>query len=193
MLDQLAANLAQHLALSETEFLHFSSLLQRRRVRPRQSVIQPGDPRGIDVFVDAGCLRVYSITHEGSERILHFAIESTHWCHATLPRVPFDIGIDALEPSDVLLLERSSKERLCREVPTFDRVFRFLAQNSIQALQQRLVLSLQNTAEERYQEFRRIHPALEGRIPRYHIASYLGICPEFFSKVRKDLAIRRAS
>ena len=60
------------------------------------------------------------------------------------------------------------------------------------ALQRRLLLSVEQTAGARYREFTRFYPNLEGRIPQYHIASYLGICPEFLSKIRGRLSRPRS-
>jgi hypothetical protein len=97
------------------------------------------------------------------------------------------------EATDVLLIDSSNKERLCGNVPDVERMFRFLAQSNLATLQQRLVLSLQNTAEARYEAFTRLHPHLEERIPGYSVASYLGISPEFFSKLRNRPGRRRPS
>ncbi|WP_431216105.1 hypothetical protein ACQ86N_16585 [Puia sp. P3] len=47
-----------------------------------------------------------------------------------------------------------------------------------------------STAEERYLAFLRQYPALSQRLPNTQIASYLGITPEFLSKIRKDLSQR---
>lgn len=187
MFEQLAGYLAQYLVLSEREFLHFASFLKRRHVTRHKGLIDPGQPAAFDVFVETGCLRIYSITTEGSDRVLDFGTENSWWCHSSLAGLYLlpTVGIDALEPTDVLLIDKRSKEQLCGDLPNFERLFRFLAQSTLAALQQRLVLSLQNTAEARYQEFTRLYPHLEGRIPHYHVASFLGICPEFFSKLRK--------
>ena len=38
---------------------------------------------------------------------------------------------------------------------------------------------------ERYAEFRKLYPSLDGRVAQKHIASYLGMTPEFLSTVRK--------
>ena len=195
MFEQLADHCAQYLSLSEEEFLHFVSFLKRRTFSRKQSVIAPDEACSVDMFIEAGCLRIYSVTHGGSDRVLHFGTEHTWWCHSTLAGAhPLpSVGIDALERTDVLLIDKRNKERLCGDLPKFDRMFRFLTQGTLAALQQRLVLSLQNTAEARYHEFTLLYPHLEDRIPNYHIASYLGICPEFFSKLRKGLSQRRAS
>ena len=195
MLEPLAAYLAQYHCLSERDFLHLVPLLKRRRVVRKERLFTAGEARGLDLFVESGCLRIYSATDDGAERILLFGTENTWWCHNLVAGAWLlpSVGIDALERTDVLMLDPASKEQLCREVPAFDRVFRLLAQDTLEALQQRLVLSLHQTADLRYQEFTRLYPTLEGRIPRYHVASYLGICPEFFSKLRRGGVARRAS
>jgi CRP-like cAMP-binding protein len=195
MLEPLAAYLAQYQTLSERDLLRLVPLLKRRRVLRKERLFAAGEVHGVDLFVESGCLRIYSGTDDGAERILLFGTEDTWWCHNLMAgaRLLQNVGIDALERTDVLILDPASKEQLCRDVPAFDRLFRLLAQGTLEALQQRLVLSLQHTADLRYQEFTRLHPTLEGRIPRYHVASYLGICPEFFSKLRKGGVARRAS
>ena len=42
-------------------------------------------------------------------------------------------------------------------------------------------------AAQRYLDFRRLYPGLDARIPQYHVAGYLGVSPEFLSKLRKRL------
>jgi len=192
MFQRVAAFLAQHLKLSDKEFQYFVSFLQPRHFGRRERVAGPGDFGSFDLFIDAGCLRMYSVTLDGTDRNLCFCTEGSWWCHsATLASSgPLVVGIDALERTDLLLLEDESKERLCATSPKFDRLFRVLAQYTVGALQQRLVVSLENTAEARYDEFTRLYPELEARIPRYQVASFLGICPEFFSKLRRK---RRSS
>jgi CRP-like cAMP-binding protein len=195
MFDQLASYLARYGPLSDRDFRAFVSALQRRRVRRKQNLIAPGEAGGFDMFVESGCLRIYSMMRDGAERILDFGTENTWWCGSVLSGAyPLqNIGIDAVERTDVLIIDSSNKERLCGLVPDVERMFRFLAQSNLATLQQRLVLSLQNTAEARYEAFRRIHPHLEGRIPGYSVASYLGISPEFFSKLRNRRMRRRSS
>ncbi len=48
-----------------------------------------------------------------------------------------------------------------------------------------MLSNLSKTAEERYAEFRKMYPSLDGRVAQKHIASYLGMTPEFLSTVRK--------
>ncbi|MEC4678113.1 MAG: Crp/Fnr family transcriptional regulator, partial [Nitrospirota bacterium] len=47
--------------------------------------------------------------------------------------------------------------------------------------------NISSTARERYLYFLEQYPKLSSRLPNTQISSYLGITPEFLSKIRKDL------
>ena len=64
---------------------------------------------------------------------------------------------------------------------------RFVAEQTLVMLQRRLIGSMRKSAAQRYLEFRKVYPGLDRRIPQYHIAAYLGISPEFLSKLRRRL------
>ena len=92
---------------------------------------------------------------------------------------------DALEDSMILKLERDDIEQLYARVPKFERFFRILITNALIAAQRRLLSTISRPAEERYVEFARLYPGLDGRVPQKLIASFLGMTPEFLSTVRK--------
>jgi hypothetical protein len=61
-------------------------------------------------FVTEGCLRSYVIDNKGKEHILQFAAENW-WLadiHSIANQVPTFYFMDALEPSDVLLLDTAA-------------------------------------------------------------------------------------
>ena len=86
------------------------------------------------------------------------------------------------------MINQENKELLFEKVPAFERMFRLMIQRSLAAIQNRLYATIAKTAEQRYQEFMEKYPAIPQRIPQHHIASYLGITPEFLSKIRRKLA-----
>jgi len=53
--------------------------------------------------------------------------------------------------------------------------------------QMRFLESHSLPAEQRYVIFRETFPGIERHLPQKYVASYLGITPEFLSKVRKTL------
>jgi len=139
------------------------------------------------MFVSRGCLRIFCLTDDGLDRNLMFAPENSWISHGLLQAsmLPAVVGVEALEESEVITIDHNLKEQLCAGAPTFERLFRLLAERSLELLQQRLILSMQNTAEGRYLEFKRYFPDLDRRLTQYQIAGYLGISPEFLSKIKK--------
>jgi len=86
------------------------------------------------------------------------------------------------------MLSKDNRNRLFKEVPKFERLFRILIENSLVANQQRLIQNLSLTAEERYLRFMEKYPFILECAPLHSIASYLGITPEFLSKIRRRIA-----
>jgi len=99
--------------------------------------------------------------------------------------------IDALEDSEVLLTEPSSIQKLNQYIPQSAVHYQAALQKSMEAKNQRIVASLSETAEERYNDFLKKYPSLVQRVPQHMIASYLGISPETLSRIRKQQSHKR--
>jgi CRP-like cAMP-binding protein len=137
-------------------------------------------------------MRKYCVDEHGGDVNLQFAVED--WWISDLASFteerPSTLNIQALEDTDVLLIRHAEKESLFKEVPAMERMFRLLVQRSLNAMQDRFISVLSKPAQQRYLDFVERYTALLQRIPQHHIASYLGMTPEFLSKVRRKLAER---
>jgi CRP-like cAMP-binding protein len=157
-----------------------------RLYRKRQYVLQEGDVCTHFYFVVRGCLRMYKIDDKGSTHILQFAAEN-YWIndlgsfHGVKPSA---LNIDALEDTVVLQINRDDIILLYTEAPKFDRIFRVLSENSFVRLQERLLQNISSTAGERYQSFLEVYRHLINRLSQVQIAAFLGITPEFLSRLR---------
>jgi CRP-like cAMP-binding protein len=173
--------------LSEHDLDRIASLVVVRRLEKGARLLTPGEICAFEGFVVRGCLRVFFADPDGSERVLYFAPEG--WCatdiESFLLEQPATLGIDALEATDLVLIERSNLALLRTQVPGCERVLRSIDENLFMILQRRVIGSLGKTATQRYREFLTLYPGLDVRIPQYHIAAYLGISAEFLSKLRK--------
>ncbi len=77
---------------------------------------------------------------------------------------------------------------LTPNIPKLDCIFKVIIENKFVELQNRVLQNISSTAQQRYLHFLEQYPHLANRLPNTQIASYLGITPEFLSKIRKDLA-----
>lgn len=186
--DLILANFAKHIALDQPETDFVLSLLRRKTLRKKSVLLFAGDVCGAMSFVRSGCLRVYHTDADGKEHILLFAPEDW-WAVDTLSfyhKTPAFYTIDALEDTEVLQIGFDDLEKLYERVTKFERFFRILSQNGFILYQRRIVSNLSESAEQRYARFKKLYPDLHPRIAQKHIASFLGITPEFLSQLRKQ-------
>lgn len=190
MFDLLLQNIARHIRLEPEEMRFFVALPHVRHLKKKEFLLRAGEVCRYEVFVLEGCLRNYYLDDKGDEHILQFSVEDwwTSDLYSFLTQTPATQFIDTLEDSVVALFDKEDLERLYREVPKFERFFRIMLQNAFIAQQQRILQNIGSNGEERYLAFRQKYPTLEQRLPQHQIASFLGITPEFLSKIRSKLA-----
>ncbi len=179
-------NVARHISIDEAEKATFLSLLEYKKVKRKTFLLQEGAVCHHSIFVIAGCLRGYTMDDDGDEHLLQFA--PPNWwiadMYSFITGKPGDLYIDALTDTEVWLLSKSNREELFARVPAFERFFRLLIENSLVAYRRRVVENLSMTAKARYQAFCERYPGLIERVPLKMVASYIGVTPEFLSKLR---------
>lgn len=181
--------LKKHIELDEKENEFFSSILQIKTVRKKQFLLNAGDICEWSVFVNKGCLRGFTTDKDGFEHVLSFA-PAGWWIadmYSLLSGNPGQLNIEALEETEILILYKKDQEKLYRTVPKFERYFRIITENSLVANQQRLIDNMSLSAEERYLKFCNVYPTLINELPQKQIAAYIGVTPEFFSRMRTNL------
>lgn len=158
-----------------------------RLYRKRQYVLQEGDICTQFSFIVRGCLRMYKVDGKGNVHIIQFASEN-YWLMDIASfhgKKSSELSIDAIEDTVVLQISYDNLISLYKQFPKFSTIFRVLIENSFVALQHRMLQNISSTAEERYSHFIEVYPHLVNRLPQTQIASFLGITPEFLSRLRK--------
>jgi hypothetical protein len=69
------------------------------------------------------------------------------------------------------------------EVPALERFFRISYENSLVSQHMKNLQMLYMSAEERYIYFRERYPKIANRVPQKHLATFLGLTPEFFNTI----------
>lgn len=175
------------ISISEDERRYFHSILSPRSLKKREHLLKAGEICDWEAFVVKGCLRVYYLDESGNEVNLMFAVEDW-WVSDLASKVeqrPAELYIEALEDSEVLIIMAQDKAELYRKVPAFESLFRQLLERALSTLQHRFVTTVAKPAEDRYEEFLKRYPEIPNRVSQKHIAAYLGITPEFLSKIRR--------
>ncbi len=192
--DLILQHIARYVTLTKEEENHFCSLLNTKKLKRKQYLNQEGDVSKGPAFVTKGILRSYSLDKNGFEHVIQFAPEGW-WIgdmSSLVRQQPGRLYIDAIEDSEILWLWKSDLEILYSTIPKFERFFRILAENSLISYQDRLISNLSLPAMERYASFCRQYPSLIQRLPQKQVASYIGVTPEFLSKMLNSPAAKSA-
>ena len=179
-----------YIPLKEVERNELSHRIFERKIKRKQFVLQENDVCKYYTFVASGLLKMYAVDRNGTEHNIQFAAEN-EWItdigsfHSDKPS---RLYIEAIEPSVVLQIDKPNLVYLYHNHHKFDRIFRVIIENKYVELQNRVLQNISSTAEERYLTFLEQYQHLSNRLPNTQIASYLGITPEFLSKIRRHIS-----
>ncbi|KUG09340.1 Crp/Fnr family transcriptional regulator [Solirubrum puertoriconensis] len=186
MYASLLAHIARYVSLSEAEAELLPQYLKPLTLARKEHLLLQGQVCTANYFVVQGCLRTYFLTEKGAEQTVQFAIERW-WLtdYASLDaHAPSEFFIQAVEPTQVLVLEQRVQEELFAQLPQLERYFRLVLQRATAAALFRVKVLFGQTGAARYQHFSTAFPEFVQRVPQYMLASYLGFTPEFLSKIR---------
>ncbi|MFV9550447.1 Crp/Fnr family transcriptional regulator [Algibacter sp. PT7-4] len=161
------------------------SLLTAIKVQKKAFLMQAGDITKYEYFITKGCLKVYTLDVDGAPHISMFAVED-YWTGdmaSFITKQPSHYFIKATEDSELLGISRANYDLLLQEIPKFEKFYRILYQRSLISYIRRSNLGISLTAEERYIEFKKKYPHIINRITQKDLAAYIGITPEFMSKI----------
>jgi CRP-like cAMP-binding protein len=183
ILDQIS----RHISLDERESLHFTSLLIPAKIKQGEYIEKIGAITQNFIYVESGCLMSYSTDKKGDFHVIQFS--TAGWWTGDLQsftkKQPAIYSTRALTESSVFYLPKNDMDLLLDRYPKFEKYFRILFQNALITQLDRIIQNFSDTAESRYERFRQKYPTLEQYVPLKYIASYLGITPEFLSKIRR--------
>jgi CRP-like cAMP-binding protein len=188
-MELILKNIEQLVTLTSQEKELFLSKTEVHHYKAKTILLNSGAICKHSYFVNSGILRSFNINDNIVEHVLSFACQGW-WIgdmYSLLSQKPGNLFIEVLEDAEVVLLSKENQEILYREIPKLERFFRILTENSLVANQERLMDNLSLTAEERFEKFCKKYPTLIQKIAQKQIASYLGVTPEFFSKMKSRL------
>lgn len=189
MAQLLLDNFRRYIELSSEEAEIILKKFKKESYKSKTVLIRPGMDANFTYFVLKGVLRSYTIDANGAEHILNIA--TPNWwmadMYSYLGGKPAIMYVDVVDDCELLSITREEVETLYEEIPRLERFFRILTENNLLSNQQRVLDKMSLTAEERYEKFIKKHPEVTQCLPQKYIASYIGVTPEFFSKMKSRM------
>ena len=138
------------------------------------------------ILVKNGCLMTYYEDPNKTKHVIQFSLMGwwTGDFKSKTENSPSKYTIRAMENSTYCSLDLETYEQVCKEIPVLETYFRRLFQTSVVSHQDRIIRNISYSAEARYEAFVESQPKLEQLVAQKYIASYLGMSPEFLSKIK---------
>jgi CRP-like cAMP-binding protein len=188
--DNLISHFNKYIPLNKKEKEDLSHCIIEKKIKRKQFILQEGDVCKHYSFVVSGLLKMYAIDKVGAENNIQFASENEWIMDISSFHFEKDsrLYIEAIEPSIILQIKKPDLINLFSNHKKFNIIFRVIIENKFMELQNRVLQNISSTAEERYLTFLELYPKLSNRLPNVQIASYIGITPEFLSKIRNSIS-----
>lgn len=188
MYEVITQSLRSLVNFTDEELFSFMQKLKPLRLKKHGFYLKPGQICHSMVIVHQGALR-YFLRSDKGDQTLGFAFEG-EWLgdyESFLLKTPTHCYIEALEDTDLFMLNYTDMQELYGKSQRFERFGRLIAERLfIEAAKSKSKL-LTQTAEDRYLELLTNQPQIFERLPLALIASYLGIQPQSLSRIRARL------
>ncbi len=190
--DKLIAYFEKRTPLTESDKQLIRKLYTIKKLKKKEFLFRQGEYCKYEGFVTAGAFRLFYTDDKGLEHVLYFAFEN--WWVGDMASFyehePSALNVQALQESELLVIDEQHKEQLYAQIPALEKVFRVITQKHLTVLQKRFLVTVSANAEARFNELIQRCPTIEQLVPQHQIASYLGILPESLSRMKKQIAKR---
>ncbi|MEM9022177.1 MAG: Crp/Fnr family transcriptional regulator [Bacteroidota bacterium] len=180
----------QMIPISAEEMDQFLAGCMVRSYERRENLSVPGQVANEVYFIQKGIIRVVTTDRNGTEHTLHFGLEHqfiTDYA-SFLQNTRSIYTLQALEPTEVVVLPRDMVEWGYRNLQHGDRMGRLIAEFYFIYHDNRIKNLFAKTPKERYDGITEVFPDIHNRVPQHMIASYLGVTPVHLSRLKKQEA-----
>jgi CRP-like cAMP-binding protein len=175
----------RYIELSAEKFAAIASYFEIRNFDRRAIITQLGQVETHYNIVMRGLLRKY-LPVKKNEIIIQLATEG-QIIQADISinhQVPSDCIIEAIEPVSLLSISFENVQQVYQKYPETERLGRLLFTELFIKKDFHGYMQLNKSTRERFLDYMEAHPDMIQRIPQKHLASYLNIKPETFSRLK---------
>lgn len=190
--DRLLEDLAKY--ISNPQELIYE--IEQRAIRVEYSkgkiIHRSPHPYNYVLYIETGLVRLYFYNHLDEDVTWVFG-EDKGWSvdfHSFEYNDESIFYMEALTPVSGFTLTREDVLALHKMFPDLNIYTRLLAEERFLHFRRRTLTLLKMSPEERVQDIFSNEPELLKRVPQKYIASYIGLKPESFSRIKKRLHLK---
>lgn len=185
---QLIQYLERVVALNDSQKQLLQEKFVLRKFKKRTFIFNEGEPHRYNTFVLKGALRLFALDDAFREYSLHFAFEN-YWTgdlESFVKGTPSELCLQAFEDTVVLQITHEDLNEVLEAIPAMYKPWMLAFQNALMRANKQILDNIGSTAEARHEDFLTVYKNQLNRLPDKYIASYIGVTPEFYSKLKRE-------
>jgi len=195
MFSQYKAFMLQHVSLNFAEWGTIRSKLKLRHYRQGEIIHHIGDVCTELMFINSGLARAFIIDEHGKDSTwaIYFNDKNSHMTNlfvvdyeSFLNQRESPMEIVALEDCEVVVMNYNDVAFLYDHTKKGNSFGRLMSEAAYSYLHNLSIQRQTQTAKERFEHFVRETPHLLDKVAQYHIATFLGITPQYLSRLKKE-------
>jgi CRP-like cAMP-binding protein len=185
-IDSISAYVSKYVALTSEELHFLVDMFVLRNFKKRQLLVDEGEVEQYLNFVVKGIAIKYFRIKKKEVMVTQLARESELISSygSFLSGNPSNYAVEALEHTVVASVTKENLERLYTFSPKMERIGRLITTGHLISWETFDYDRLRLSSADRFVNFVRNNPDLLLRVPQKHLASYLNMKPETFSRLK---------
>lgn len=190
--DYIYGYLQRFMDISREEVQYLINFLELRTFKRREKILDVGQIDDHLNMVIAGITRKYLVV-DGLEYTIQIAqeghlIQSDSSFHL---QEPSEIIIEAIEKTTILSISYNNLQKLLASGGRWEKLATNILMLLLKHRESRIFKKRALNSREYFMHFLKHHPDIIQRVPQKYIASYLGVQPETFSRLKHLLKGKR--
>lgn len=187
--DALAKEFGRLVELTEEQWLDVRSRWELRTFSKNQIILAEGDVEQNLYFIIEGVHRLYFIDANGEEQTVAFGYHGNFSgnLYSQVSQMPSHYFLEALSNGSMLSIPVQEMNALYDKYHIMERWGRLLCQGFFVGRGKREREMMTMTAQERFHRLYKESPHIFQMVPHKHLASYIGMRPETFSRMWKSI------
>lgn len=188
MYEELRQNIERKITLTDEEWKLILDKTEFIKLKKNEFLQIQDSNNSYEGFILNGAFKTYILNENGTETVIFFSFENEWICdlESFYYHKLTKYNIKAIEDSEILVINKSNKMLLFKQVPKLIQFHILMVERANIAIQERLVDVLNKTSKQRYVDFVNKYPQKTQKINNKNLSSYLGVTHEFLSKIKKS-------
>lgn len=192
MLEQLR----KKFGINDSQFSEFSNYFKKLEVPAKTTLLEEGEIANRIFFIEKGCIRVW-FNSDGKALTTQFFFENETVAsiESFKKQVPSLFYIETIEPCKIWYIDKQDLEIIQQQLEKtldlknelidylFERLFHYM---------HHFLSFLSDPPLKRYEALIKNKPMVIKRVPQHYVASYLGVSSVHLSRVKSQLARKKA-